>query len=145
MNRRVFRRLPPATGLMLALLLPSLGALSGAAGAQVGEPRRAEILPPPRVRASPPPPRGVAGDLSARPRQESVIPAAGPSPNALRPERAAAADTALRPAAARVYDRGGRLIPGALQVGPNRVVDPRTGRHLEVRARGDDLQVVPGG
>ncbi|NZA25620.1 hypothetical protein H0E84_04430 [Luteimonas sp. SJ-92] len=124
-------------------LLSSLTVVAGGVCAQVGEPRRVDILPPARVSA--PPPRRVAADLSARPRQEFALPAVGPSRNLPRPEERADGDRASRPQAMRVYDRNGRLIPGALQVGPDRILDPRTGRRHDVRGRGDDLQVVPGG
>ncbi|MEZ0471059.1 classical arabinogalactan protein 4 [Luteimonas salinilitoris] len=129
----------------LCLLLPLLAA-AGAACAQVGEPRQ----PPARIETVPvrPPPARVAADLSARPRQEIAIPATGPSPMSPRPGAPATKDATSRvdPAApAKVYDRTGRLIPGAVRVGPNRVFDPRSGRYRTARPRGDDLQVVPEG
>ncbi|WP_149194343.1 hypothetical protein [Luteimonas suaedae] len=131
----------------LSLLLPLL-AVAGAACAQVGEARQPPVrIEPVRVQPAPAPLR-VRGDLSARPRQEIAIPATGPSPISPRPGAPAVKDATSRvdpTAPTKVYDRTGRLIPGAVRVGPNRVFDPGSGRYRTARPRGDDLQVVPEG
>ncbi|WP_407353852.1 hypothetical protein [Luteimonas sp. R10] len=132
--------------ILSCLLLPLLAA-AATAWAQVGEARRPPVrIEPAQVR--PAPPARVPRDLSARPRQEIAIPATGPSPLTPRPGAPGTEDAGSRvvdaAAPAKVYDRTGRLIPGAVRVGPNRVYDPRSGRYRDAQPRGDDLQVVPG-
>jgi hypothetical protein len=43
----------------------------------------------------------------------------------------------------KVYDRHGRIIPGARQVSPNRVLDTRTGRYYDSIPSGDGQQIKP--
>ncbi|MCF7751218.1 hypothetical protein KQ945_10705 [Bacillus subtilis subsp. subtilis] len=43
----------------------------------------------------------------------------------------------------KVYDRHGRIIPGAKQVGPNRVLDTRTGKYYDAVPSGDGQQIKP--
>ncbi|MHC9017137.1 classical arabinogalactan protein 4, partial [Stenotrophomonas bentonitica] len=43
----------------------------------------------------------------------------------------------------KVYDRNGRIIPGVKQVGPNRVLDTRTGRYYDAVPSGDGQQIKP--
>lgn len=43
----------------------------------------------------------------------------------------------------KVYDRHGRIIPGVKQVGPNRVLDTRTGRYYDAVPSGDGQQIKP--
>jgi hypothetical protein len=43
----------------------------------------------------------------------------------------------------KVYDRHGRIIPGARQVSPNRVLDTRTGRYYDSLPSGDGQQIKP--
>jgi hypothetical protein len=43
----------------------------------------------------------------------------------------------------KVYDRQGRIIPGVKQVGPNRVLDTRTGRYYDAIPSGDGQQIKP--
>lgn len=43
----------------------------------------------------------------------------------------------------KVYDRHGRIIPGARQVGPNRVLDTRTGRYYDSLPSADGQQIKP--
>lgn len=43
----------------------------------------------------------------------------------------------------KVYDRHGRIIPGAKQVGPNRVLDTRTGKYYDALPSGDGQQIRP--
>ncbi len=43
----------------------------------------------------------------------------------------------------KVYDRHGRIIPGARQVAPNRVLDTRTGKYYDAVPRGDGQQIRP--
>ncbi len=43
----------------------------------------------------------------------------------------------------KVYDRNGRIVPGMKQVGPNRVLDTRTGRYYDAVPSGDGQQIKP--
>lgn len=43
----------------------------------------------------------------------------------------------------KVYDRHGRIIPGARQVGPNRVLDTRTGKYYDAIPSGNGQQIKP--
>ncbi|MBT2768084.1 classical arabinogalactan protein 4 [Stenotrophomonas sp. ISL-67] len=43
----------------------------------------------------------------------------------------------------KVYDRHGRIIPGMKQVGPNRVLDTRTGRYYDAVPSGDGQRIKP--
>ncbi|MEG2803020.1 classical arabinogalactan protein 4 [Stenotrophomonas sp.] len=43
----------------------------------------------------------------------------------------------------KVYDRNGRIIPGAQKVGPNRVLDTRTGKYYDAIPSGDGQQIKP--
>lgn len=43
----------------------------------------------------------------------------------------------------KVYDRHGRIIPGAKPAGPNRVFDSRTGRYYDAIPSGQGQQVKP--
>lgn len=43
----------------------------------------------------------------------------------------------------KVYDRYGRIVPGARQVSPNRVLDTRTGRYYDSIPSGDGQQIKP--
>lgn len=46
-------------------------------------------------------------------------------------------------APAKVYDRHGRIVPGMKQVGPNRVLDTRTGRYYDAVPSGDGQRIKP--
>lgn len=43
----------------------------------------------------------------------------------------------------KVYDRHGRIIPGAKQVGPNRVLDTRTGKYYDSLPSAGGQQIRP--
>jgi len=43
----------------------------------------------------------------------------------------------------KVYDAHGRIVPGMKQVGPNRVLDTRTGRYYDAVPSGDGQRVKP--
>jgi hypothetical protein len=43
----------------------------------------------------------------------------------------------------KVYDRHGRIVPGMKQVGPNRVLDTRTGRYYDAVPSGDGQRIKP--
>ena len=43
----------------------------------------------------------------------------------------------------KVYDRHGRIIPGARPAGPNRVLDTRTGKYYDAIPSGDGQQIKP--
>lgn len=131
---------------MVLLLLVPLVAAAGVASPQARETSQPNArIESVQVRPKAPPAR-VPSELSARPRQEIAVPAAGPSPVSPRPGAPKADEAAppARNASVKVYDSAGRPIPGAVQVGPNRVYDPGSGRYYTARPRGDDLQIVPG-
>ncbi|UYB51833.1 hypothetical protein OCJ37_17960 [Xanthomonas sp. AM6] len=69
--------------------------------------------------------------------QPAPIPQQGPS----RPAAPASTSPATTPAQAKVYDRRGRLIPGAVQAGPNRVLDTRSGRYYSTVPSGDGQRI----
>lgn len=128
----------------LGLLLPV------AAMAQIGPPpnptaTRPVVVAPP---ASLPPPvrTAPADDLSV---QRAPLKSNNQVQQQLRSHPIQARDTgpaqpiqgpALQP---KVYDRHGRIVPGAKQVGPNRVLDTRTGKYYDAVPSGDGQQIKP--
>lgn len=102
--------------------------------------RQATSLKPVPSPASAPPSSAapIPSGLGQR-AQPAPIPQQGPSrPASLAPATTAPATT---PTPAKVYDRGGRLIPGAVQVGPNRVLDTRSGRYHSTVPSGDGQRI----
>ncbi|MCC4589757.1 hypothetical protein LL974_01270 [Xanthomonas campestris pv. cannae] len=137
----------------IALLVPALAAaqhLQPVPGAPASD-RDANTL-----RSAPAPAPSVASRLDERPPASASAPKATPVPSNLddRPQgqakRKRAASQAV-PAAAvadpsarrpvRLYDRRGQLIPGAMQVGPNRALDTRTGRYYTTVPSGDGVRI----
>ncbi|MET0549795.1 MAG: hypothetical protein ABW002_11055 [Xanthomonas sp.] len=145
------RLLPCAVA--IALLVPVLAAAQGlqpVPGAPAGSRDANALL------SAPPPAPSVASRLDERPPASASAPKATPVPANLddRPQgqtkrqrpaspalpAAAAADpSARRPV--RLYDRSGQVIPGAMQVGPNRVLDTRTGRYYSTVPSGDGVRI----
>ena len=130
----------------LGLLLPV------AALAQIGPPpnptaTRPVVVAPPAPAPLPAPVRPAPADnLSG---QMAPVKSSGQIQQQLRrhpiqsegPSRPAPVRApALQP---KVYDRQGRIIPGARQVGPNRVLDTRTGKYYDAVPRGDGQQIRP--
>lgn len=106
---------------------------------------------------APPPPRAtpVPSGLDQRPQAAPIpTPRTGPIPSNLgdRPQ-APAQDQRAHPALpggvadpsarrpVRLYDRSGQVIPGAMQVGPNRALDTRTGRYYDTVPSGDGVRI----
>ncbi|MCI2246512.1 hypothetical protein L3067_18025 [Xanthomonas sp. PPL568] len=109
------------------------------------------------LRALPPSPRAtpVPSGLDQRPQPAPVpAPRTAPIPSNLgdRPQ-APAQDQRANPALpggvadpaarrpVRLYDRSGQVIPGAMQVGPNRALDTRTGRYYDTVPSGDGMRI----
>nr|WP_244663676.1 MULTISPECIES: hypothetical protein [unclassified Xanthomonas] len=106
------------------------------------------------LRSAPPPAPSVASRLDERPPASASAPKATPVPAHLddrpgqatreRPATPAAPAAAADPSArrpVRLYDRRGQLIPGAMQVGPNRALDTRTGRYYTTVPSGDGVRI----
>ncbi|MDQ1094791.1 hypothetical protein QE400_004204 [Xanthomonas sacchari] len=145
------RLLPCAAAVVL--LVPALAAaqaLKPVPGAPAGN-RDANTL-----QSAPPPPPSVASRLDARPPASATAPKATPVSSSLdeRPQgktrhRRAASPATQAAAVAdpsgrrpvRLYDRSGQVIPGAMQVGPNRALDTRTGRYYNTVPSGDGVRI----
>ncbi|WP_295927511.1 hypothetical protein [uncultured Xanthomonas sp.] len=145
------KRLLPCVA--IALLVPALAAaqhLQPVPGAPASD-RDANTL-----QSAPAPAPSVASRLDERPPASTTAPKAVPVPSSLddRPQgkarhtrpaspavpAAALADpSARRPV--RLYDRRGQLVPGAMQVGPNRALDTRTGRYYDTVPSGDGVRI----
>jgi hypothetical protein len=109
--------------------------------------------------APPPKTAPMSSSLDDRPAPSSSAPQSTPVPSSLddRPQSstksskakstaapasaAARADAATERRPVKLYDRGGRLIPGAVQVGPNRVLDTRSGRYHSTVPSGDGQRI----
>lgn len=77
----------------------------------------------------------VSSSLDDRPSSSQTA-----HPSAHPPAKAAGnAAAARRPV--KLYDRRGRRIPGAVQVGANRVLDTRTGRYYSTVPSGDGQRI----
>ncbi|MCW0394051.1 hypothetical protein NB696_003857 [Xanthomonas sacchari] len=146
------KRLLPCVA--IALLVPALAAaqhLQPVPGAPASD-RDANTL-----QSAPAPAPSVASRLDERPPASASAPKATPVPSNLDdrpqgqakrkrpasqavPAAAALADpSARRPV--RLYDRRGQLVPGAMQVGPNRALDTRTGRYYDTVPSGDGVRI----
>ncbi|WOS40411.1 hypothetical protein [Xanthomonas rydalmerensis] len=136
----------------IALLVPALAvaqSLQPVPGAPAGN-RDANTL-----QSAPPPAPSVASRLDERPPASATSPKATPVPSNLDdrqgktrhtrpaspavPAAAVADPSARRPV--RLYDRSGQVIPGAMQVGPNRALDTRTGRYYDTVPSGDGVRI----
>lgn len=124
----------------IALLVP---ALATAQSLQSAPPARTAPVssslddrPPPSPSA--PQSAPVSSSLDDRPQSStSVHKPAKAKPSPANGVDAAGADR--RPV--KLYDRSGRLIPGAVQVGPNRVLDTRSGRYHSTVPSGDGQRI----
>ncbi|MCW0393291.1 hypothetical protein [Xanthomonas sacchari] len=138
----------------IALLVPALAAaqhLQPVPGAPASD-RDANTL-----QSAPAPAPSVASRLDERPPASASALKTTPVPSNLDdrpqgqakrkrpasqavPAAAALADpSARRPV--RLYDRRGQLVPGAMQVGPNRALDTRTGRYYDTVPSGDGVRI----
>lgn len=114
-------------------------------GSDEPEPRFGQVrAPPARIQPLPAPPeRGVRSTIEQRQSQPQV-PVQGPA-SVRQPDVDAASAAQAQQPPAKVYDAKGRLLPGAVQVGPDRIFDPGTGRYRRVLQRGNSLHVIDGG
>lgn len=80
----------------------------------------------------------VPSSLDARPQTSSSAhkPAKAKSASAVAADNGAADRRPVK-----LYDRSGRVIPGAVQVGPNRVLDTRSGRYYSTVPSGDGQRI----
>ncbi|QNH22827.1 hypothetical protein HEP73_03775 [Xanthomonas sp. GW] len=62
-------------------------------------------------------------------------------PTKAKPASANGVNAATDRQPVKLYDRGGRVIPGAVQVGPNRVLDTRSGRYYSTVPSGDGQRI----
>ncbi len=131
---------------LLTLLLPV------AALAQIGPPpnptaTRPAVVAPPTPMPPPPPVRpvpadSVSGQIAPVKSNRQVQQQLRSHPIQARengPAQPIQGPT-LQP---KVYDRHGRIIPGAKQVGPNRVLDTRTGKYYDAVPSADGQQIRP--
>jgi hypothetical protein len=79
----------------------------------------------------------VASDPNQRPQAPTAVPSTGPAREVPTQSKAAAARK--QPA---VLDANGKPINGMIQVAPNRVVDPATGRYHWTEPSGDQQKVL---
>ncbi len=108
--------------------------------------------------AAPPAPKSASASFGSddRPQPAQSAPRATGVPSSLgeRPPSSSSKATKAAPASAKgsadaanarrpvkLYDRGGRLVPGAVQVGPNRVLDTRSGRYYSTVPSGDGQRI----
>ncbi|UKE69122.1 hypothetical protein K8O61_17015 [Xanthomonas cerealis pv. cerealis] len=120
----------------IALLLPALASaqsLNSAPPSPTASRQATTLQSAPANRAAP-----VSSSLDDRPQSPQSL-AHKPAKAKPAPANGANAGAARRPV--KLYDRGGRLIPGALQVGPNRVLDTRSGRYYSTVPSGDGQRI----
>ncbi|MCD7099287.1 classical arabinogalactan protein 4 [Stenotrophomonas sp. MMGLT7] len=133
-------------GVIAALVLGC--SLAAAAGAQVpGGSSPTATRPPPVIAPAPAAPvqsrpqTAVPSTLSQRTTPPAARKAAAvPAPAAANPPAPASLQP---PPYVRIYDRNGRLVPGAVQAGPGRVLDTRTGRYHDAAPGQDGLRIRP--
>ncbi|OAX53989.1 hypothetical protein [Xanthomonas graminis] len=119
--------------LAIALLLPALAnaqSFTPAPSSPTASRQATTLQSAPATRTAP-----VSSSLDDRP-QSPQSPAHKPAKAKPAPANAAAGRRPVR-----LYDRGGRVIPGALQVGPNRVLDTRSGRYYSTVPSGDGQRI----
>lgn len=75
-------------------------------------------------------PSTVPANPSQRPPSSDPIPSEGPSKPAAR-SAIKPVEPVVRSAPTQVLDDKGQLVPGAVQVSPNRAYDPATGRYFQ--------------
>lgn len=135
-----------------ALLVP---ALAWAPRLQASSPPTATRQSTTLDSAPPPKTAPMSSSLDDRPAPSSSAPQSKPVPSSLddrpqsstKPSKAkstaapASADAAAQRRPVKLYDRAGRLIPGAVQVGPNRVLDTRSGRYHSTVPSGDGQRI----
>lgn len=80
----------------------------------------------------------VASDPNQRPQAPNAIPSTGPAREV--PTGAAAPSTRKQPA--NLLDANGKPVNGMIQIAPNRVYDPATGRYRWTETSGDQQKLV---
>ncbi|CTP87506.1 putative secreted protein [Xanthomonas translucens pv. poae] len=122
--------------LAIALLLSALAnaqSFNPAPSSPTASRQATTLQSAPATRAAP-----VSSSLDDRP-QSPPLPAHKSVKAKPAPANGANAAADRRPV--KLYDRGGRVIPGALQVGPNRVLDTRSGRYYSTVPSGDGQRI----
>ncbi|MFC3657926.1 hypothetical protein FZ025_06170 [Xanthomonas hyacinthi] len=120
----------------IALLAPALAtaqSLNPAPASPTATRQATTLESAPAPKAAP-----LPSSLDDRP-QSSQSSAHTPAKAKPSPANGANAATDWRPV--KLYDRRGRLIPGAVQVGPNRVLDTRRGRYHRTVPSGDGQRI----
>jgi hypothetical protein len=129
--------------------LPLLVALSAGAQ-QLSQPRQITPVKPlsstapqrsikPQAAPATTPSQSVASDPAQRSQAPSIS-AKGPASDADKPVQAASTQPQSGPL--RVTDGSGKLVSGAVQIGPNRVMDPTTGRSYNTIPDGNGQRIV---
>lgn len=122
--------------------LPILAAAPLTQAQQLNQPQPVQI---PNARdasgTSPQRSTGVRSDAGQRATTPPVSPK-GPATDAQRPTQPSSVTPTAPATPARVIDAQGRLVPGAVQVGNNQVLDPKTGRIYPVTPAGDGLRIA---
>ncbi len=128
--------------------LPLLVALSAGAQ-QLNQPRQITPVKPlsstpqstskPQVAPATTPSQSVASDPSQRSQAPSIS-AKGPALDAAKPVQSASTQPQSGPL--RVTDARGQLVSGAVQIGPNQVMDPTTGRSYNTIPDGNGQRIV---
>ncbi|MFC3717387.1 hypothetical protein ACFONC_14645 [Luteimonas soli] len=106
---------------------------------QIGQPEPRGVQPA----AQPVQRQAVPSDSGQRPRSASPVPSEGPAK--LLPPEPPQARTVPDPAPTRVFDAGGRPLDGMLRVGPERALDPATGRYYRTTSAGKLVEPPPAG
>lgn len=133
---------------LFAVSALSAGPLAGAQ--QLNQPKPVQMLDArdataPRTNQLPPPQPSATGKVNADAGQRATTPPVspkGPATDAQRPTQPSSVTPTAPATPARVFDAQGRLVPGAVQVGNNQVMDPKTGRIYPVTPAGDGLRIA---
>ena len=80
----------------------------------------------------------LATDPNERPQSSSPIPSAGPAKQVPAEQTA----PALQKSPASVLDSAGKPVNGMIQIAPNRVYDPTTGRYHWTRTEGQQQKLI---
>lgn len=136
---------------LLSLFAVSALAAGPMAGAQqLNRPKPVQMLDArdstaPRTNQLPPPQQPATGKVNSDAAQRATTPPVspkGPAADAPRPTQPSSVAPPTPATPARVFDAQGRLVPGAVQVGNNQVMDPKTGRIYPVTPAGDGLRIT---
>ncbi|MFC6840301.1 hypothetical protein [Xanthomonas theicola] len=142
--------LPRLWLLSLCALMPCLAAaqsLDAAPKSPTATRQSTALKPVPAPASAPAPTTSPLPSSLGQRAQPAPIAQQGPSRPAAPAPGNTASSAALPgtpgavPVPAKVYDRRGQLLPGAVQVGPNRVLDTRNGRYYSTVPSGDGQRI----